>query len=147
MWNNFLIKNRRPLIIATHLFLVSFSYWLSFVLRFDFIIPAVYWTVFLKTFPIIILLKLVVFYYSGIYYGLWRYVSIGDIWQIIKANFISTLFFVLVIVLMPGVSGFPRSIFILDLVLSVVLISGVRLFTRLFRERFKPSRVHKKYNP
>ncbi|MCX5709092.1 MAG: polysaccharide biosynthesis protein, partial [Candidatus Omnitrophica bacterium] len=146
MWNNFLIKNRRTLIVLTHLFLVSVSYWLSFVLRFDFFIPAVYWTVFLKTFPVIILLKLIVFYYSGIYYGLWRYVSIGDLWQILKANFISTLFFVLAIVLMRGVTGFPRSIFILDLVLSVVLISGVRLFTRLFRERFKPSRVHKKYN-
>jgi FlaA1/EpsC-like NDP-sugar epimerase len=144
MWKNYLIKNRRPLIVLTHFLLVGLSYLLAFFLRFDFDVPSVYWQVFFKTLPVLILIKIIVFHYSGIFYGLWRYVSTGDLWQILKANFISTMFFVMVVVLMHGFSGFPRSVFILDLVLSVSLTAGVRLFTRLFRERFNPLRLYKK---
>jgi FlaA1/EpsC-like NDP-sugar epimerase len=146
MWKRIMIKYRRPLIILTHVLLVGFSYWLAFLLRFDFFIPAAYGVIFFKTLPLIISIKTIVFYSMGIYYGLWRYVSIGDLWQILKSNFISTLFFVMATVLIHGFSGYPRSVFILDLLISVSLISGVRLFTRLFRERFNPFVAHKKHS-
>ena len=141
-----MIKYRRPLIILTHFLLVGLAYALSFYLRFDFSLPLAYRPIFFKTLPVIIVIKLMVFYYMGIYYGLWRYVSIGDLWQIIKACAISTLIFVLAIVFFQGIPGFPRSILIIDLLLSVGLIAGVRFFTRLLRERFKPSLLHKKSN-
>jgi FlaA1/EpsC-like NDP-sugar epimerase len=146
MRQKFLIKYRRLLIVLTHFFLVSVSYWLAFLLRFEFEIPSLYWAIFQKTLPVIILIKMVVFYYMGIYHGLWRYVSIGDLWQIFKATIISTLVFVLVVVLLHGFVGFPRSIFILDLIISVSLIAGVRFFTRLIREKFKPAIIYKRYN-
>ncbi|MCX5709090.1 MAG: polysaccharide biosynthesis protein, partial [Candidatus Omnitrophica bacterium] len=119
---------------------------MAFYLRFEFSLGSYYWAVFLKTLPIVIVLKMVVFYRTGIFSGLWRYVSIGDLWLIFKANTISTLFFVLGVVLINGLKGFPRSVFIIDFIVSVSLTAGVRFFTRLFRERFKPAIVYKKYN-
>ncbi len=146
MWKNVLIKYRRPLIIITHLLLAGVAYWLAFLLRFEFVIPGDYWKFFLKTLPVILLIKILVFNFTGIFYGLWRYVSIGDLWQIFKAHVISTLVFVLSVVMLNGFSGFPRSIFILDMVFSVGLIAGVRFFTRLFRERFNPAFILRKKN-
>ncbi len=146
MWKNVLIKYRRPLIIITHLLLAGVAYWLAFLLRFEFVISGYYWKFFLETLPVILLIKILVFNFTGIFHGLWRYVSIGDLWQIFKANVISTLVFVLLVVMMHGFSGFPRSIFILDMVFSVSLIAGVRFFTRLFRERFNPAVILRKKN-
>jgi FlaA1/EpsC-like NDP-sugar epimerase len=145
-FKKFLLKYRRPLIILAHLLLVSASYWLAFLLRFEFDIPSAFWKILLKTLPVIIVIKMLIFYYTGIFYGLWRYVSLGDLWLIFIGNTVSTFIFVLLMLLMHGFTGFPRSVFILDLVLSISLISGVRFFTRLFREKFKPSVVYRKYN-
>lgn len=143
MWKDTLIKYRRPLIILSHLLLVSLAYALSFYLRFDFSFPQDYSQIFFKSLPVIVAIKLVVFYYMGIFYGLWRYVSTVDLWQIIKACGISTFLFVLTIILFREIQGFPRSIYILDLLLSVGLIAGARFGTRLFREKFRPIAVHK----
>jgi len=145
--NNFFLKYRRLWIVLTHFLLVIISYWLAFFLRFEFNIPSAFWKIFLKTLPVVLLIKMLTFYYTGIFFGLWRYVSIDDLWQILKANFVSTLFFGLVVALMHGFVGFPRSVFILDFILSVSLLSGVRFITRLLiRERFNFLAVYKKYN-
>jgi len=66
-----------------------------------------------------------------------------DLWQILKANIISTIIFILCIVFFFGLRGFPRSVFILDWVLCVGFVSGIRFLSRLFRERFRPIRQHK----
>jgi len=146
MWKNLLIKYRRFLIFVTHILLIGLAYFLAFYLRFESNLLPVYTRLFLRTIPVIIVIKLVVFQYMGIFQGLWRYVSIGDLWQILKANTLATLLFVITIMFTQGTAGFPRSIFVLDWVLSVSLIAGVRFFTRLFRERFNPALIIKKSN-
>ena len=141
MWKNILIKYRRLLIVVTHLILITLAYWMAFILRFEFNIPDYYWGIFLKSLPIIILVKLVTFHFYGIYHGLWRYVSIGDLWQILKASFISGL--ILIVFLILGYQAFPCSVFILDPVFCVCLISGIRFITRIIRERFNAQDVIK----
>ena len=130
-----LLKYRRILIILFHLFLIVLSYLLSFLLRFDFVIPGKHFAGFLKTLPLLVLVKLVVFYYFRIYSGLWRYVSMDDLWQIIKANSIATVSFILAEVFVYGTTGFPRSVFLIDFVICTVLVGGVRFMTRLVKER------------
>lgn len=132
-----LLKYRRIFIIATHLALICLSYYLSFLARFDFPIPYEYYLVLLKTLPLLLIIKLVVFYYFGLFRGLWRYVSISDLWQIIKASFISTVIFIIADVFIYGLYNFPRSIFLSDFIICTFLTGGVRFLTRLFRERFR----------
>ncbi|RKY44459.1 MAG: polysaccharide biosynthesis protein, partial [Candidatus Omnitrophota bacterium] len=64
-----------------------------------------------------------------------KYVSVFDLWQILKANFFATTIFVLFVVFLHGIIGFPRSIFILDWGICLGLTGGVRLVARVFRER------------
>ncbi|RKY34402.1 MAG: polysaccharide biosynthesis protein [Candidatus Duberdicusella sinuisediminis] len=130
----FLRRYRYPLVILLHIFLIAISYYLSFLLRFDFSIKG-YTYVILKTLPVLIIIKVLVFYYFGVFNSSLKYVSVFDLWQILKANFFATTIFVLFVVFLHGIIGFPRSIFILDWGICLGLTGGVRLVARVFRER------------
>lgn len=133
-----LFKLRRPIIIALHLVLVICAYILAFYLRFDFKIDGGYWQVILKTLPILACIKMVILGYFGLFSGLWRYASIDDIWRIAKAHVLATLSFIPTVAFVNTFAGFPRSIFVLDCVLSFCLVAGIRFVTRLLREKFRP---------
>ena len=133
----FLVKYRRALIISVHLFLILGAYGFSFLLRFDFRLTPAQIAHILKTIPLVLLIKLLIFYYYGLFYGLWRYVSMDDLWQILKANSLATTIFILCEHFLLNLTGFPRSIFIVDFILCTALVAGVRFFTRLLKERYK----------
>jgi len=142
---NLLSSYRKILIILFHLGLIIFAYFASFYLRFDFIFPREYFqTVIPKTLPLLILIKLLFFYFFGLFTGLWRYVSIGDLWKIFLANALSSTTFFGAVVFYHGLFGFPRSVVIIDFILCFGFISGVRFFTRLIRERTKIDIIQKK---
>jgi len=92
------------------------------------------------------MIKLPIFYYFGMYRGIWKYVSMSDLIQIIKANLIATAIFVIAEVFLFGLQGYPRSVFIVDFVLCTTLVAGLRFLTRMLRERVEAgiSAVRKK---
>ncbi|PIQ90253.1 MAG: nucleoside-diphosphate sugar epimerase [Candidatus Omnitrophica bacterium CG11_big_fil_rev_8_21_14_0_20_41_12] len=132
-------KLRRLIILAIHLALVICAYLLAFYLRFDFKIDSSQWQVIIKTLPVIICIKMVIFVVFGLYSGLWRYASVNDIWRIIKAHILAIACFIPAVGFFYHFEGFPRSIFVLDFILSFCLVAGIRLATRLFRETFRPA--------
>jgi FlaA1/EpsC-like NDP-sugar epimerase len=133
----FLDNYRRPLIVLTHLLLIIIAYLLSFYLRFEFIISKESLSLILKTLPLLVLIKMGLFYYFGLFSGLWRYASTDDLWRILKATSISNLVFIVCLIFVSGSERYPRSIFILDWILCTSFVSGVRLLSRLFKEAFK----------
>ncbi|MFA5363522.1 MAG: polysaccharide biosynthesis protein, partial [Candidatus Omnitrophota bacterium] len=127
--NPVFLKYRRFLIIITHLILICAAYYLAFMLRFDFSLSGDFFLVFLKTLPLLIIVKLAVFHYFGLFRGLWRYVSTNDLWQIIKANAGASVIFIIVNVFVNGLYNFPRSIFLEDFIICTFLVGGVRFLT------------------
>jgi FlaA1/EpsC-like NDP-sugar epimerase len=81
-----------------------------------------------------LVIKLLIFYYFDLYRGMWRYTSISDLFNIIKAASISSFLIVSIIVFWTRFVGYPRSVFIIDWCLTVLLISGFRLGIRLYFE-------------
>lgn len=147
VWKNFILRYRRVNIILFHLGLIVSAYFVAFFLRFDFIFPREYFiSVIPKTLPLLILIKLLFFYFFGLYSGLWRYVSIGDLWKIFLANILASTTFFVAVVFYHGLLGFPRSVVIIDFILCFGFVSGVRFFTRLLREKFQISPTVKKKN-
>jgi FlaA1/EpsC-like NDP-sugar epimerase len=65
---------------------------------------------------------------------MWRYTSIADLANIIKAAFSSTLVIVLILLLTNRFRGFSRSVFVIDLLLTIMLISGFRVGVRFYFE-------------
>jgi len=81
---------------------------------------------------------MVLFFYHGLFSGLWRYASIDDVWRIAKANVLSTLGFLAGSTFFYPTIRIPRSIIILDCILCFGLMTGIRFAVRLFREKFRP---------
>ncbi|MBW2590008.1 MAG: polysaccharide biosynthesis protein, partial [Deltaproteobacteria bacterium] len=68
--------------------------------------------------------------------GMWRYTSIADLLNIIKATIVSTLLILAFILFQYRFIGYSRSIFLIDWFLTILFISGFRLCVRLFFEQF-----------
>ncbi|MEW6556108.1 MAG: nucleoside-diphosphate sugar epimerase/dehydratase [Elusimicrobiota bacterium] len=146
MIKKFIDKSRRPLIIIFHLALIITAYLGAFCLRFEFTFPQENWTAVSKTLPLLVVVKLLFFYFFGLFSGLWRYVSIVDLWNIILANFLSSGVFASAVFFYHTFIGYPRSVFIIDFILCTAFIAGVRFFTRLLREKFQITETVKKKN-
>jgi FlaA1/EpsC-like NDP-sugar epimerase len=139
-----ILKYRRPLIVVYHFCIIALSYYLSFLLKFDFMMPPEYRVVFFHTLLFLIAVKMTVFYCFGLYGGMWRYVSIEDFWQIFKANALSSVFLIAASIFLPWFRFSSRPVFIIDFVLCLLFVSGSRFATRLMRERFHPDVIIQK---
>ena len=139
----FFIECRRVVNLAINLLLICLAYVFAFYVRFEFTMPGQYVELIANTIVPLILIKVIVFNFFGLFSGLWRYVSIDDLWQILKANLTASFLFIVFMFFVTRLIGFPRSVFILDWVFCVGGIAGVRIITRAFREIFKPMRQKK----
>lgn len=143
MMKQLMVSYRRAVIVAANIVFISVSYMAAFYVRFEFTLPYQYYEIIFKTIIPLILIKGTVFYFFGLYAGLWKYVSVEDLWQIIKANLASTVAFIIYLVFTQKLAGVPRSIFLLDWGICVALLSGVRIFTRMLRENLAPLKYDK----
>ena len=115
---------------------IIFSYYSANLLRFEFSIPPQDLQAFYQSLPIIIVIKLSCLFLFNLYKGMWRYTSISDLMNIIKACVISTLLVVVVILYSPyRFVGFARSVFLIDLAFSFILIAGIRVGIRLYYQK------------
>jgi len=112
-------------------FLLVAAYVLSYLLRFEFSLSTIDLAILKKSIIPIVVCKLIFFYLFKLYRGMWRYTSILDLINIIKATLVSSLTIIAVILILFRFQGFPRSIFIIDAVLTLIFISGFRLIVRL----------------
>ena len=127
-----LFQKNLLLVLFADSLLISAAWYGSFYLRFNFNIPSEFISMFSRTLPIVIPLKIITFYLFDLYRGMWRYVGLADLYKIITALITSSLLFALLINFSIGFSGFARSVLIIDFILSVILISGHRVSVRLY---------------
>jgi FlaA1/EpsC-like NDP-sugar epimerase len=120
-----------------HLAVFFLAYWLAFCLRFDFAVPAASVAVFWATVGFVLSLKVFVFYASGHFHGWWRYITFADLASLLRAAFLSLLCISTVNHFFLS-SQIPRSVAIIDCVITIVLIGALRASWRLVREQFWP---------
>jgi FlaA1/EpsC-like NDP-sugar epimerase len=84
--------------------------------------------------PYVLIAKFVCFYYFDLYRGMWRYTSVADLTNIIKAVSVSTLLIFCFFLLKYRFVGFSRSIFLIDWCLTILFVSGFRLVVRIVFE-------------
>lgn len=110
---------------------VTAAYLLAYLLRFEGEIPPVWWETMKSSLPYILPFKLAFFYFFGLYKGMWRYTSLFDLFNVFKATLISSISIILAILFIYRFQGFPRSVFIMDWILTFIFISGIRVAIRL----------------
>ncbi len=112
---------------------VVLAYYLAFLLRFDFNIPAHELHHLVNTAPLVVVFQMGAFYYFGLYRSIWRYYgSMEDLTAIIKSIVVSqvTITAVLLLTYHPG---FPRSVTVIGPITALILVGGTRFFIRLSR--------------
>lgn len=131
-----MLNQRRILVFLVDILLISAAFLLSFLLRFDFNIPANELGIFFHGLIVILAIKPVVFVSSGMYRNIWKYASLQDAMEIFKVVTISTFITTFVMVITRDTGGMPRSIYILDWFLLFAFISAARLVWRVYRETY-----------
>ncbi len=125
----------RPHLIVVAATLVAFAlaYLLAFLLRFEFTFGT-YREFFFGTLPFALLIKLSAFYISGVFSILWAYVGIRDLWKILRATaFASAAMAAVNLLLLPQVF-IPRTVLVIDGLLTFLTVSGVYAMLRSLRE-------------
>jgi UDP-GlcNAc:undecaprenyl-phosphate GlcNAc-1-phosphate transferase len=125
---------RRLFEVFLDAFLVTLAYYSAFALLFASFESSTNWDLFLKTLPLLILIKLGSFLVAGVYRGLWRYTSVGDLITITKGVMLGSTLSVLAILLFYRFQGFSRTVFILDGILFLLTVVGSRLAFRVIRQ-------------
>ncbi|MCA9471173.1 MAG: hypothetical protein MRJ96_11575 [Nitrospirales bacterium] len=129
----FLMHKKRVGEVVVDCLLIGLAFTIAFLIRFDGM-PSEYIPAIASALPILIPLKLGAFFYFGLYRGLWRYVGMQDIISIIKAVSLSSLLGVVVITMLFRFEGYPRSVFVIDWMVLLLMVSGVRVLIRMFEE-------------
>ena len=142
MIHKFFNKNFLIIFIVDVLLLAAALYD-AFLIRFEFNIPPFYLDLFLRMLPYVIVTKIACLYFFDLYRGMWRYTSISDLLNIIKAATASSLLITLFIAFKMRFIGYPRSVFIIDCFLTILFIAGFRLLVRLFFERLAREKSNK----
>ena len=98
-------------------------------------IPAEFLDQALRTLPAIVVVQGLTFLYFGLYRGVWRFASVPDLVQILKAVVVGVSLCVVTAFLMTRMTHIPRASFPLFAGLLLVLLSGPRLAYRWFKDR------------
>jgi FlaA1/EpsC-like NDP-sugar epimerase len=129
-----LMEYRRLAVVAIHLPLIAVSNYVALWLRFDGVVPQAIAAQARDLLPALVLVRAATFIPFRLYEGLWRYTSLRDARNIVAAVVTSSVIFFVIVWGGWGTYGYPRSVYIIDAVLLIGLISGVRSIRRLVRE-------------
>lgn len=84
--------------------------------------------------PLVLLIQGGAFVYFGLYRGVWRFASLPDLSRIVRAVVVSTALLAVAIFLLIRLEYVPRSVFIIDALLLIMLLGGPRMFYRLLKD-------------
>jgi FlaA1/EpsC-like NDP-sugar epimerase len=77
----------------------------------------------------------VVFLFTGLYRGIWRYASLADMIAIVKAVSLAVLIFLPLMFLVTRLQDFPRSLLVINWFVLIAMLAGPRIFYRILKDR------------
>lgn len=133
---------RNRVLLFGDIFLICVAVLGSFALRFEFgglffyYLPQAWRMIILA-----IIIKPVIYYFFGLYRRLWAYASTRELMLIVAAVTTSSLFLSVAVFVMiyfqvsrNDFIGFPRTVLVIDWLLSIILMGGLRFSSRLIAE-------------
>ncbi len=111
---------------------LALAYWLRFNLE---AIPAEYVHSLLVCVLAALPVHAVVFWFFGLYRGIWRYASLPDLLRIIKAVAVAALLSFVLVFIWQRLVNVPRSVLLLYPVILIIGLAGPRLLYRWLKDR------------
>lgn len=132
-----LTYKKQVMLVLMDFFLIAFAYYLSYRLRFEAEVFSKYFKVFLKSLPAVIACKYIAFFAIRIYKGFWKYISIHDAIDLVKASLLASILSVTAVTFIYRFQSFSKGIFVIDWILTTIFLLGTRGSFRLFTDTMK----------
>lgn len=125
------INLRRLTVVFVDLAVVIASYFLAFLLRFDFAIDQEFFPILLQTLPIVLIVYPAAAYAFSLYRGIYYFSSFSDLINITKSTASAAVVAGAMILFRRGF--YPRSVLIIHPILVFLFMGGVRFGIRLLK--------------
>ncbi|MBU1425717.1 MAG: polysaccharide biosynthesis protein [Gammaproteobacteria bacterium] len=140
--------SRYTVMAVVHDLLVAALAWAgAYLLRFNFDLPQNYQSEMWRTMLCVAPLQSVIFWFMGLYRGIWRFASVADLRRILTAVLLAALLIPLCFWLFRVDAVVPRSVLILDPILLLLVMGGDRLLYRLWKENLLYGDFHLRGEP
>lgn len=141
IFNGFVYNKRRIVEVILDFIIISTSYIAAFALRFEGDLFYLNIPLILASLPIVVIIKLLMFYLFGLYRGVWRYIGLYDATAIFKATALGSILSVVAFVFLFRFQQYSRTVFVIDWLITFISISGVRILFRSYKEFFANVRL------
>jgi UDP-GlcNAc:undecaprenyl-phosphate GlcNAc-1-phosphate transferase len=111
--------------------MISISYYLALLLRYEGEFGGLVKNYYLSTLPLVLVTRIIIFYVTGLYKGVWRYTDISDLLKMIKAVSLGCIASGFLLWAVPGFKILSWAALIIDFNLLVFFIVGVRSSFRI----------------
>lgn len=127
--------SQRTKVILHDLLAITAAWCFALVARFNFAVPPEpYLGAAISALPVVIISQAVVARRFGLYKGMWRFASIPDLWNIIRAAVIGAVVIAVVLFVINRLENIPRSIPILYPFFLIFFLGGPRLAYRFWKD-------------
>ncbi|MGR3175952.1 MAG: hypothetical protein ACUZ8N_15350 [Candidatus Scalindua sp.] len=134
--NSVILYKKQILQILVDIIVINIAYVSAYLLRYEGILSYRNLELIETSLPILILVKISLISMFGLYKGEWRYIGINDMIQVFKSVSLGSLICIAILFILYRFEGYSRAVFINDYVLTLLMIGGVRVFVRVFKEYF-----------
>lgn len=131
---------RRTVAFSLYGAVALIAYPAAFLIRFDFAWPVDYTGVFWQTLPVLILLRVGFSVTFSLSTGRWRFIGTQDVRRLAAATLAGTLTFFAIAWGLPIAPHVPRSVILLEWVLTTYLTAGLWIVYRIAYERLRQHR-------
>ena len=135
------MNNKNIKLIFIDTFVSMGTLYFSFLLRYEFQIPAKFFDVFISWLPTFVLVQGVIFLITGLYNRMWRYTSLLDLYAILRSCATAWAIGFVAIYLSMGAVTYPRSVLLLYLIFNTIFIIGVRLSVRVYWSHYNSEKM------
>jgi UDP-GlcNAc:undecaprenyl-phosphate GlcNAc-1-phosphate transferase len=125
---------RRIFEVLLDVILIVLAYWSAYAIKFEPFSNSPAWKLFLRTLPVLVVVRLAAFLFFGVYRGIWRYTSIDDLMAFAKAVAAGSIVSLVIVLFKFRFQGFSRVIFLIDALVMLMLLAGSRVAFRFFRQ-------------
>ncbi len=125
---------RRVFEVLLDIVLITLAYWSAYAIKFEPFSDSPAWKLFLRTLPVLVVVRLAAFLVFGVYRGIWRYTSMDDLMSFAKAVAAGSLLSMMIVLFKFRFQGFSRGVFLIDALVMLLLLAGSRIAFRVFRQ-------------
>ncbi|HWX66507.1 MAG TPA: nucleoside-diphosphate sugar epimerase/dehydratase [Rhodanobacter sp.] len=127
------IIHPRIAVVVHDLAMTAFAWWIAKLLRYA-LKPDEAVAFDLLEIPIVLLVQGLIFRLTGLYKSVWRFASLPDLWNILRAVGMGVVSIYVALFLYNRLDDVPRSVLLLYPILLAVLLGGPRLVYRYWKD-------------